>query len=291
MNGKDSGEKSYLTFIARAITLLCAARKSRDAAYVACNYLWNNPKLSEDELLAFTGHSETDGSAATKNGYTVDDMMTMLHTSICRSDIPHASYAAHELYSRFRKQMWNRLLAASDEDCYGVMTEEVMALCSSDNKVNGKKTVVNANLMFIAKAIILLSMARKNPNANYISCDSLWTDSAMGNEDFLASIDGSLVEHLMQSDFCFQIPDYVFDVHTYRGKREGKTHLDFFIDENNALNPHQTGLFDNGNYGGYYDRWRRIGYPMKSEYDLRWQQFMYGKETDPTHNGKDFPEF
>ena len=291
MNGKDSAEKSYLTFIAKAITLLCAARKNRDADYVCNNYLWNNPKLSEEELLDFTVHPATDGSAATKNGYTVNDMMTMLHTSICQSDIPHASYAAHELYSRFKKQMWNRLLAASDEDCYSVMTEEVIALRSSDDKMNGKKSVVHANLMFLAKAIILLSTARKNPNANYISCNSLWTDSAMSNEDFLASIDGSFVEHFMRSDFCFQIPDYVFDVYTYRGKKKGKTHLDFFIDENNALTPHQPGIFYKGNYGGYYDRWRRIKYPMSSELDLRWQQFMECGETDPTHNGKDFPEF
>ncbi len=291
MNGNDSTEKSYLTFIARAITLLCAARKSRDADYVGNNYLWNNPKLSEEKLLAFTVYPTTNDPAATKNGYTVDDMMTMLHTSICKSDIPHASYSAHELYSRFKKHMWNLLLATSDEDCHGVMTEEVMALRSSDDKMNGKKSVVHANLLFIAKAIILLSMARKNPNANYISCDSLWTDSAMSNEDFLASIDGSFVEHLMQNDFRFQIPDYVFDVYTYQGKKKGKTHLDFFIDENNALKPHQPGLFDNGNYGGFYDRWQRIRYPMSSELDLRWQQFMEGGETDPTHNGKDFPEF
>ena len=291
INGKNSTEKSYLTFIARAITLLCAARKSRDADYVALNYLWGNPKLSEYELLAFAGHPETDGSATTKNGYTVEDMMTMLHLSICQSDVSHASYAALELYPLFRKQMWNQMLTTSDKDCHGVMTEEITALCSSDDKVNGKKAANHANLLFVAKAIILLSMARKNPNVNYISCNSLWTDSAMSKEEFLASIDSSLVEHLMQSDSRFQIPDYVFDVHTYQGKRKGKTQLDFLIEENAALNPKQAGLFDNGNYCEYYDRCRRMEYPIMPEYDLRWQQFMESGETDPTHNGKDFPEF
>ena len=291
LNGKDSAEKSCLTFIARAITLLCAARKCRDADYVACNYLWGNPKLSEDEFLAFTGHSETDCFAETKNGYTSDDMMTMLHSSICQSDIPHASYAALELYSRFRKQMWNLLLAVSDEDCHGVMTEEITALCSSDDKMNGKKSVTNANMLFIAKAIILLCIARKNPKANYISCNSLWTDSTMSKEEFLASIDSSLVEHLMWSDFRFQIPDYVFDVHTLRGKRNGKTQLDFLIEEISALKPKQVGLFDNGNYREYYDRCRRMEYPINPNYDLRWRQFMDVGEADPTHNGRDFPEF
>ena len=270
---------------------MCAARKSRDADYVACNYLWGNPKLSEDELLDFTVHSGIDGSAETKNGYTTDDMMTMLHSSICQSDIPHASYAALELYPRFRRQMWNRLLTASDEDCHGIMTEEVMALCSSDNKVNGKKSVDDANMLFIAKAIIILSMARKNPNANYISCGSLRTDLTMSKEEFLASIDSSLVEHLMRSDFRFQIPDYVFDVHTYRGKRNGKTKLDFFIDENKALKPHQPGLFDNGSMGEFVSRSWTAGYRLNPAYQQRWNDFMEGKETDPTHNGKDFPEF
>ena len=291
LNGKDSAEKSCLTFIARAITLLCATRKSRDADYVACNYFWNNPKLSEDELLTFTGYPETNGPAATKNGYTADDMMTMLQKAIRRSDIPHASYAALELYSRFRKQMWNLLLAASDEDCHGVMTEEVMALSSTDNKVNGKKSVNLANLLFVAKAIILLSMARKNPNANYISCDNLWTDSTMSKLEFLASIDSSSVEHFMRSDFRFQIPDYVFDVHTYRGKKNGKTRLDFFIDENNALKPHQPGLFDNGSMGEYMNRSLTAGCKLNPAYQQRWSDFMDGKETDPTHNGRDFPEF
>ena len=32
-------------------------------------------------------------------------------------------------------------------------------------------------------------------------------------------------------------------------------------------------------------------YLIKPEYDLFWQQFMDWRETDPTHNGKNFPEF
>ncbi len=166
-----------------------------------------------------------------------------------------------------------------------------MALCSTDDKVNGKKSAIQANLLFVAKAIILLSMARKNPNANYISCNSLWTDLAMSKVEFLASIDSSSVEQLMRSDFRFQVPDYVLDVHTYRGKRNGKTNLDFFIDENKALKPHQSGLFDNGSMGEYMNRSLAAGCKLNPAYKQRWDDFMDGKETDPTHNGRDFPEF
>ena len=211
--------------------------------------------MSEDELLAFAVHSKTDDLTVPHNGYIVDDIMTMLRSSICQCDIPHASYAALELYPRFRKQMWNRLLAASNENCHGVMTEEITTLCPSDDKVNGKKSIDDVGV------------------------------------EFLASIDSSLVEHLMWSDFCFQIPDYVFDVHTYRGKKRGKTKLDFFIDENNTLKPHQSGLFDNGSMGEFVSRSWTAGYRLNAAYQQRRNDFMDGKETDPTHDEKDFPEF
>lgn len=65
-------------------------------------------------------------------------------------------------------------------------------------------------------------------------------------EDFLASIDSSLLERLMGAETRFRVSEYVYDVHTYQGKRNGKTQLDFLIEENAALNPKQAGLFDNG---------------------------------------------
>ena len=81
------------------------------------------------------------------------------------------------------------------------------------------------------------------------------------------------------------------DVHTYRGKKSGKTKLDFFIDENKALKPHQPGLFDNGSMGEYVSRCLTDGCKLNTAYQQRWIDFMDGKETEPTHNGKDFPDF
>ena len=40
------------------------------------------------------------------------------------------------------------------------------------------------------------------------------------------------------------IPDYAFDCHTLKGKRQGKTKADFFREEQRALDPFQPGLFD-----------------------------------------------
>ena len=41
-----------------------------------------------------------------------------------------------------------------------------------------------------------------------------------------------------------KVPDYAFDCHTLKGKRAGKTKVDFFREEQKALKPFQPGLFD-----------------------------------------------
>ena len=41
-----------------------------------------------------------------------------------------------------------------------------------------------------------------------------------------------------------EIPEYVYDVHTIKGKRRGKTKADFFSDEEMALAMKQPSLFD-----------------------------------------------
>ena len=226
----------------------------------------------------------------TKNGYSLYEMSSMIQKAIRRCDIPHAAYAAAELYPSYRKLMWNRLLTVSAEDCYGIMTKEIMALCQADESVNGKKKPEACNMVFTAKAITLLCMARKNRDADYVACNFLWGNPKLTEEEKMDLIDYDEVKWHMDHEAMLKVPDYVFDVHTYKGKRQGKTRLDFFIEENEALEPRQMNLFDYGSFGEYYDRSRANGYKIPKDYDDRWKAFMEGKETDPTHNGKDFPE-
>ena len=49
----------------------------------------------------------------TKNGYSMYEMSSMIQKAIRRCDIPHAAYAAAELYPNFRTMLWNRLLTVS----------------------------------------------------------------------------------------------------------------------------------------------------------------------------------
>ena len=74
----------------------------------------------------------------TTNGYDLFEMSSMIQKAIRRCDIPHAAYAANELSGKYRKYLWKRLLTVSAEDCYGIMTKEIVALQQADECVNKK---------------------------------------------------------------------------------------------------------------------------------------------------------
>ena len=59
-----------------------------------------------------------------------------------------------------------------------------------------------------------------------------------------------------------------------------------FETENAALEPHQLSLFDDGSFGNYHDHFMAQG-NISPASEEKWQTFMKGKETDPTHNGDD----
>lgn len=106
----------------------------------------------------------------TTHGYNLYDISSMLQKAIRRADVYHAAYAAAEMHPKFRTYLWKRLLTVSAEDCYGIITKEIIALQQADEFVNGKK---GDNWLFIAKAVTLLCMARKNRDADYVDLEIL----------------------------------------------------------------------------------------------------------------------
>ena len=58
----------------------------------------------------------------TRNGHNMYDMSSMLQKSIRRCNYELAGYAAMELFGRYWKYLWRRLIVISAEDCYGVIT-------------------------------------------------------------------------------------------------------------------------------------------------------------------------
>ena len=191
--------------------------------------------------------------ARTKNGHNLYDMSSMLQKSIRRADYNHAGYAANEMYGNYYNYLWKRLLVISAEDCYGIITKEIVGLKMASDIANKGRKGYDIDPIFIAKAITLLCSARKNRDACYFACNYMCIDRLIPEEE---------IEHI-DLDSCSLgtegIPDWVFDIHTIKGRINGKTDLDMTIDEQKALTPLQIGIFDEADWKPYYDFERSKG--------------------------------
>ena len=99
----------------------------------------------------------------TEDGRNMYDMMSMLQKSIRRGNYPNAGYAAKQLKGGYRTAMWNRLLVISAEDCFGVITKEIVDLRKKD-----KEQPDDIN---IARAVALMCLSKKNRDACYFACN------------------------------------------------------------------------------------------------------------------------
>ena len=189
----------------------------------------------------------------TKNGHNMYDMASMLQKSIRRCDFNHAGYAANELYGNYYNYLWKRLLVISAEDCYGIITKEIVGLKMASDIANQGRKGYDIDPIFIAKAIVLLCSARKNRDACYFACNFMCIDRLIPENQ---------IEHIdLESCSLGEegIPDWVFDIHTLKGRQRGKTDLDMTIDEQNALKPLQMNFFDKDGWDNYYHYERSKG--------------------------------
>ncbi len=145
-----------------------------------------------------------------------------MQKAVRRGETQLAGYWALELWaSGFGNYVWKRLLTISAEDCWGIITAEVKAL-------HDGYALINANIparqsrgrIFISKAVILLSEAKKSRDAD------------------------QLADELRSAPEYVPIPAYAYDCHTSREKKAGKTKAEFFTAEHAELSPFQPGLFD-----------------------------------------------
>jgi replication-associated recombination protein RarA len=176
----------------------------------------------------------------TKNGRAFDEVASLLQKSLRRGDITMAACAVNELIPRYANYCWNRLLTISAEDCAGVITGEIVALYDAWAKVNQGKSDKSKGRIFFAKAIVLLAQARHSRDADELN---ILVVDRLPDEVFDAAI--AACESIFDADAAdFEIPAYVYDCHTRRGKRMGKTKGQFIREERDDLaNP--TTLFEN----------------------------------------------
>lgn len=174
----------------------------------------------------------------TKRGYDFYEVASALQKSIRRGDTELAGYMAMELFPNYANYCWKRLLTISAEDCYGIITKEIYSLYQSFQMVNyNKKGKELGGRVFISKAVILLSQCRHNRDAdligNYIYDKKYGITDEQINEYF---------DEIRKENK--EIPNYVYDVHTRKGKIQGKTKQEFFIEEDEALSNKQLSIFD-----------------------------------------------
>lgn len=212
----------------------------------------------------------------TRNGHNMYDMASMMQKSIRRCDIEKASYAAYELYGNFRDYMWRRLLVISAEDCYGIMTKEIVALYQADEFVNKNRKGYEKDAIFLGKAVYLLCMARKNRDACYVACNFMIPDRIMNPDD---------IPHLNLEEIkkFEELPDWVYDIHTLKGKKMGKTDVEMTITEQKALTPHQVGLFDDCSWKYSYEDDYYKGKLNQKEWS-EYQKHLAMKEVNPARS-------
>lgn len=167
----------------------------------------------------------------TKSGMDFYEVASLLQKSLRRGDSTLAARAANELFPQYANYVWNRLLTVSAEDCAGIITHEIVALFDAWTQVNQNKSPKDKGRIFIAKAIILLSTAKHSRDAdslNILVSDRLPEDVFAAEVQEAEAIIGIPGEQ-------FEIPTWVYDVHTRRGKAMGKTKADFLREEEAAL--------------------------------------------------------
>jgi hypothetical protein len=97
--------------------------------------------------------------------------------------------------------------------------------------------------VFIAKAIVILAKCKHSRDADELN---LLISDRYPEDSFAAEVISAVEEKIGIDSESFAIPDYVYDVHTRRGKRLGKTKPQFLREESEGLT-NMTTVFDNLN--------------------------------------------
>lgn len=87
------------------------------------------------------------------------EVTSAMQNAIRKGDYDVASYGMWELLPQYTPYLRKRLLVISAEDCFGIITKEIAALC----KVGDEES--------LTRALSLLCLAKKNRDADYFVCN------------------------------------------------------------------------------------------------------------------------
>lgn len=330
-NGKKGYEKDT-QYVSKAINLLCEAKKSRDACYYACNFMLHtylkDPGGMSEKFLQFhtdemnlvpekafdisemsgeikkwnpieTGRTgeqlsifNLDNPGRDNTLYYFDSesketksalLSAFLRKAIRTLDMELAGYAVHHLKKMNMVQIWKTLYLISRNECEGLPTREIVSLRHADSFVNKNKSLDKRDEIHISKAIMILmyqvsGMYETLTSEENINSDYFIDWASQKYTDIKSSV---LPDNL--------VPEWVYDVHTLKGKRAGKTDWEMNIVEYAALTPKEKGFFDNGSWQPRYEYKNLHGLCSHKEY-LEMLEYSKKREGNPVKKINDkFP--
>lgn len=260
--------------ISNAVALLCRVEKNRDACYFACNFVLvsrtsneiqvndtdieqlrrrietrniinqNTPKYDRTGFsqITFFDYQDTkvDESSINDEDYELYTNCLILQTAIDILDMDELGYRINILRKKDRELLWDVFIDYSKRLSKKNVINEIKALKKTDDIVNAKKT--EKDEIFISKAAILLCQAN-DENYGYLE--------ATGIINLENTIDWSMYK-IKPINKCIlidgEIPEWVYDCHTLKGKRMGKTDWDMTTTEQDALTPLHRCYFDDGSW-------------------------------------------
>lgn len=111
----------------------------------------------------------------TRSGRNFYEITSVMQNSIRKGEYEIAGECCWELLPKYESYLRKRFLVISAEDCYGIITKEILNLCS----IPGEENVV--------KALNLLCRSKKNRDADYFVCNLMGGNySAEMDKDTLA---------------------------------------------------------------------------------------------------------
>lgn len=294
-NRNKKGYEKDTQYVSKAISLLCDAKKSRDACYYACNFVLQTyvkdpgeisrefvaqtkmeiesvaddaleikeisgevpewkvfPAVQDAKQMSLFDASEQKYVSVSFNDFDSKEKKCEMWAAYLRKgirtlDMELAGYAIHNLRQTDLSYVWKTLYIISRNECKGTPTREIVSLKQSDDYVNNKKGIDKRDEIYICKGVMVLMY---QISGHY--------DGVLGNDimdvEFLVDWDDHDFINIRTCELPDNIvPEWVYDVHTIKGKKAGKTDWGMNLVEQEALSPLQVSFFDDGSWQPRYE--------------------------------------
>ena len=308
-------------YVSKAVELMCKAKKSRDACYFACNFVLNtevkNPgelskkfiqackedrKLVQEdvfEMKYILGKLEK-GERKEKDGENIsifdfmnnskdelisqktiksdidfqDFLCGVLRKSIRTLDMEVTGYAIHMLRKYNYSIIWDTLYVMAQEECAEILVGEIIGLKIADKYVNKNNKVEKRDEIYLCKAVMLIMYHISEDFDSLVANNIIKPFTGINWDNFAYKDirDCKLIDNI--------IPEWVYDVHTLKGKKQGKTDWDMNLVEQAGLSPMQPAFFEDGDWSPRYEwKWKN-GLCTEKEYKAM-KEYQKGRKGNP----------